>query len=395
MPEREDIARFVEELYDIALDGGEWQHALQRLTEIFGSSCAHLSIDNFASTKGHLISFGTDHALAQSYASYYVTRNVLWQRIVQRSLEGILTNRIVMPFDELQRSEFYNDFLRPHGGEELLFSIGLQQREFVTNLVMWRPAKMGAWRPRHMKALAPLVPHLRRALRIRESIGDLHLARDLAGEALQHLEQGVLLVGAQARVRFANRAAESILADASGLYVEQRQLTARKPSDATRLRQLIADAVHKKSGGTIPISRDARPPLLTLVIPLRTEICQLVGDTAGVAIFIKDPDLSPKPSLAAFAAHFDLTPAQAAVARELVKGDGVEAAAARVGLSRATVRTHLINIFQKTSTKRQAELVRLMLNWNDFSATHEYASMGRPNGAHRSASRKRADAGDQ
>jgi DNA-binding CsgD family transcriptional regulator len=83
---------------------------------------------------------------------------------------------------------------------------------------------------------------------------------------------------------------------------------------------------------------------------------------SGVILFVRDMT-APPPNLTAFARHFGLTAAEAAIAAELVNADGVAAAAARLGLSRATVRTHLIHIFQKTATRRQAELVRLMFAW--------------------------------
>jgi DNA-binding CsgD family transcriptional regulator len=85
-------------------------------------------------------------------------------------------------------------------------------------------------------------------------------------------------------------------------------------------------------------------------------------------LVVKDMERQGARSLAAFAEHFGLTPAQAALAHELIAGDGVEAAAGRLGLSRATVRTHLVRLFQKTGTRRQAELVRLMLEWSDSAA---------------------------
>lgn len=58
---------------------------------------------------------------------------------------------------------------------------------------------------------------------------------------------------------------------------------------------------------------------------------------------------------------FGLTPAEAAFAVEIAKGDGKPAAAERRGISFATARTHLSSIFEKTGTHRQAELIRLLM----------------------------------
>jgi DNA-binding CsgD family transcriptional regulator len=60
--------------------------------------------------------------------------------------------------------------------------------------------------------------------------------------------------------------------------------------------------------------------------------------------------------------RYNLTSAEAALAAEILKGDGRKAAAQRCGISDATAKTHLSNIFEKTGTHRQAELVRVLLD---------------------------------
>jgi DNA-binding CsgD family transcriptional regulator len=57
---------------------------------------------------------------------------------------------------------------------------------------------------------------------------------------------------------------------------------------------------------------------------------------------------------------FDLTPGEARVARELASGASLEAVAIKLGLKLETVRTYLKRIFQKTGTRRQAELTRML-----------------------------------
>ena len=52
------------------------------------------------------------------------------------------------------------------------------------------------------------------------------------------------------------------------------------------------------------------------------------------------------------------------MAREILQGDGIQATAERLGISPATARTHLLEVFQKTGTSRQAELVRVLLQQN-------------------------------
>jgi DNA-binding CsgD family transcriptional regulator len=59
--------------------------------------------------------------------------------------------------------------------------------------------------------------------------------------------------------------------------------------------------------------------------------------------------------------HFGLTPAEARLAFHLVAGETLRSADAKLSSTYETARTQLKNIFKKTGTCRQAELVIVIL----------------------------------
>ena len=59
--------------------------------------------------------------------------------------------------------------------------------------------------------------------------------------------------------------------------------------------------------------------------------------------------------------HFNLTLAEARLALDLVTGETLRSAAAKLTISYETARTSLKNILRKTGTCRQAELVVVIL----------------------------------
>ena len=59
--------------------------------------------------------------------------------------------------------------------------------------------------------------------------------------------------------------------------------------------------------------------------------------------------------------HFGLTLAEARLALHLVAGETLRSAAVELGISYETTRSSLKNIFRKTETCRQAELVIVIL----------------------------------
>lgn len=74
---------------------------------------------------------------------------------------------------------------------------------------------------------------------------------------------------------------------------------------------------------------------------------------------------APVPTVAALEARFDLTRAEARVARRLAMGRSLKHIAKELDISPETARTHAKRAMQKTHTHRQAELVSVVLGLRD------------------------------
>jgi DNA-binding CsgD family transcriptional regulator len=77
-------------------------------------------------------------------------------------------------------------------------------------------------------------------------------------------------------------------------------------------------------------------------------------------VLASDPETERQARIDDLRERFGFTPAEAAFALEIIKGDGRQAAADRLGISVATARSHLSSIFNKTGSRRQAQLVLLL-----------------------------------
>ena len=82
---------------------------------------------------------------------------------------------------------------------------------------------------------------------------------------------------------------------------------------------------------------------------------------AAAIVLVSDPDAEISSRIETMRERFGLTPAEATFATEMVRGDGRQAAADRLGITVGTARSHLSRIFDKTGVTRQAELVRLLM----------------------------------
>jgi DNA-binding CsgD family transcriptional regulator len=103
-----------------------------------------------------------------------------------------------------------------------------------------------------------------------------------------------------------------------------------------------------------------RRPLSVLVAPLTIESTWFVTDRPAAIVFVADPDSAPRTAQDQLRNLYRLTRAEAAVAMAIARGEGLQAAADELTISLTTARTHLQHVFEKTDTRRQAELVRLI-----------------------------------
>lgn len=185
--------------------------------------------------------------------------------------------------------------------------------------------------------------------------------------------EGLVLVDASARLLSANTAARDIMAR-GGLRVDNDSVRTEIASETKMLHGLIRECSRGEAGAQLNYAiaaRDGRPALSLLVKCLANQCTHASGENeAIIGIFIADPERIPVPAPAQLQQQFGLTPSEALVALEILSTDGVPATAARLGITIGTVKTHLIRIFSKTGTRRQSELVRLLLAIGHSSNCH-------------------------
>jgi DNA-binding CsgD family transcriptional regulator len=271
-----------------------------------------------------------------------------------------------MSREEHCRTEIFNEWYKPQGAEALMRTNLLIEGPVSTVVTVGRRYSEGDFDTSEIRLFAALIPHLQRAVQLQLRLAGVEGPPTGTAEMLNRLVQGVLLVDAGARVIFANRAAERMLRAGSGVFLGRDGLRAETAGDTRLLRQIIADCAEPRdelggAGGRVRLSREDRAPLTVLVIPHRTRLAWIDIVRPRATLFITDPEEAAIVRRESLRQDFGLTPAEAGFAREVLKADGLQAAADRLGISLTTARTHLAHVFDKTGTRRQAELVRVIL----------------------------------
>jgi DNA-binding CsgD family transcriptional regulator len=124
------------------------------------------------------------------------------------------------------------------------------------------------------------------------------------------------------------------------------------------LAMLSAGAVPRVQSIPVPASEEF-PATILHVLPVRRMARDVFGLSLALMIATPVGEIGP-PDMRVLCGLFDLTPAEARLAREVAVGASMETAAATLGLSIETVRTYLKRVMAKTGTRRQAELAVLL-----------------------------------
>lgn len=235
-----------------------------------------------------------------------------------------------------------------------------------------------------------LMVHLERALAISRRLGHLALRFTAAREVLDRLHTAVAVLDSHARVMLVNRAAEGILAARDGLRLAGTRLHAAARPDAERLSALVRSAIDAATGrapgagGRLALTRPSRRrPYALLVTPLPRKELLFLPERPAAMVFITDPEHRHEPPPDALMRLHGLTRRQAELAVVLAAGHSLEETAAALGISTATARVHLRQVFAKTDTHRQAELVKLLIGLPVLpapGAAAEILTLGAPPG---------------
>ena len=207
--------------------------------------------------------------------------------------------------------------------------------------------------------LGSLRPHLERTFTTQPAIPSIDQA--LLPAALDRLSLGVLVIGSGGELLHANRAANRVLDSANGLSREGkgvRLASASAESALVALRSSPLGDQRSRPAARLLIPRDSGAPLEVLAVSLEG---LGVDDRSAVALFVSDQEIGVGTPPSVLRELYGLSRREADVVEQILLGRPLDEAATALGIHLETVRMHLKQVFQKVGTRRQVDLVRLLL----------------------------------
>jgi len=354
----------IERIYAAALEPELWPAVLEEVAEAIHGESTTMFVP-LPDTP--LISMArTDPFALDSYVNHYAEVNLLSEACDEIFAEGeVRYAHLALPDSALEQSEFYNDFFRPNN---MHYSMGLKIRLTselpATYLSCQRPKASGPFGEQEGLVYETLRPHLQRALSLHLKMTEMHSRQLGLEKAVDAFHHAVLGLNREGKVVFASREAEALLKSGDGVRVTNGELKAGGGKQSILLQAAITEAVRggfalPLVNGSILVSRRAGPPLQVTVVP---HTMQMPGrETLAALVFLGDPKRRFPSKSALLRSMYGLSPAEARVADLLADGLTVEEIADRINVTVGTARFHIKRIFTKTGSRRQTELIKLML----------------------------------
>lgn len=368
-------SQIIDQIYGAALDVTAWPGTLQSIQNLFDCIAAGIYTADMETGRVSLIELrGIDPGYLKRYIEEHLRDNP-WTEVPDLQRPGrIRTDRSLDAYYNspgfYHRTALYNDWMKPQDFIHTLGTNLLVERRTQTKFFIYRPRQAHGFNAREIARFEWLCGHLTNAVRVARRLAQQETRASASLEALDRMEFGVVFLDEAGRVYQANRFAEALFRRHDGLLVNGGRLTASHREDGKRLAAALRGIMGLRQGQRAAASQyiSLRRPggkrsLCTVFVPLPRSIgSPFLMDQASAALIVTDPELASAVPAEWLQQHYALTPAEARLAQQLVQGVPLRQAAAQLGLTYETARWYLKNIFQKTGTARQPELVSLLLS---------------------------------
>ncbi len=343
----------------------EWPAALDQLCKYLGARVVTLG--------HHEFSTGSDSAMFESpgCASFshdmaaFSARNPWFLSSEDYVAGRVMSGEELISNKDLRRTDFYRGVLQPRQLLHRLCGVVSQGARGACFVSAFRAEDQGPFGVRERAEMEVLLGHITLSL---ESHWRWLEADDLARALLtlsDHDANPMIMVTADAQPVYRNPAADFLLEAGTGLRIDDSRLVAVSSSDQRLLRQTISRVAQGEPSHASPsvltlACAPPTPPVVVVVRPAGQVFMRDAGVRQGVVVLtVRGSHALHDPASCAFAHQYELTAAQAKVSSLVFSGQPLATIAVSLNVSENTVRSHLKQIFQKTDTHGQMDLVHL------------------------------------
>lgn len=350
-------------IYEAVVTPAHWEEAVRRIVDFLDSFSGMITVSYPASGKGEVLcSAGFPEWATRAWQERH--SNNEWVQLAASVPAGrVLHAASTIDVSQLADTPMGRELLEP---QDIRDAVGVKMTDsplFVGAISAYRTSE---YHPETLDRLAFLAPHLARGFALHQRLSAEQARLDAVESGLDALSAGIVLLRKGRVVVHANRAAHRILQEADGLALREDRLV----PDAIPVQRALEDIVQATlqpgrdgfaAGGLLRIDRPSGRRAYSVVVSPAPGGVLDARSEACVVLWITDPEALIEPQAELVETLLDLTPAEARLASALAGGRSVRQYAEDAGIREGTARWTLKQVFAKTRTNSQAQLVRLIL----------------------------------
>lgn len=343
----------LEEIYDAAFDRAHFPALLEKLVHAMGAQAGFIGWSDLDRDAGFQVQFGNDPKWLHAYVETYAPHDIMRPHLHAVPEGGCAPAWDLLQTPEIRESIFYREYIAPQGIVDNLAVNLIKRPGIVAHLALLRHAPAPRFSEEDCARLAEILPHLRRAIYIQSHI--VRAADHAAGEqAVAGVANSALLL----------LTADRVLLDADAPLVPLLRLRIAEPIGDGVFGAAVARAIEGSEPIAIelPPVGDAEP--VRLLLEARSLETNRFGDLASGpgathAVHVTRVDQPRCIAFAALGQLYGLTATELRVLRDAIEAGDITEVGDRLGMARATARTHLHRIYDKTDTRGFAGLSSL------------------------------------
>lgn len=358
-----DAQSIIEDIYAGTTDQQAWHRAMGAIIDLVGGTSASLTgVNPRTSIAFRSEVYRLDRELFDAYVNTWFDHEIRLAPALHLPAGEPFFEMKLLPMRDWKRSPIHNDFLYRIDKPWFLCFWLHKTDEKLSALAIHGSRTRGPFDAQDGERVQPFVPHLQRALGIRDHLESSHLRVEQLCATLDQLPFGIIVLDRHGRILECSATASALMTRRSGVT--------RYPDGSLRLLGSAGAQLERwLLGGSPPLDNPdgllhIRGPdgaaLSIMATPMPAQAPSWLGSDARWMLLVFNP-ARHRPDRELIGQDLGISPREAELAALLTQGLELGQVAARLRISVHTARTHLKTIFAKTGCHSQAELIRRIL----------------------------------